>query len=360
MSPAECSYEIYDKQLMAIIKCLGSWRPELEGRQTNEPVRLTFLSTDNDPLRPHNVNQALRSLCVHSCRTVTKITDPEQLRVAATIASKSNELIDLDALRASITDNTKLDAGVKELKDHIAKGSVPVKGSELRISLLDCQFNDDGALRYRGRLFVPKDQRTQVLRVNYAVPSASHPGRNHTFKLLSRSYFWWPTMRVDVERYVAHYHTCVRAKPSRQSQAGLLKPLPLPTQCWQHVTVDYVTGLPTSLRGFDFDAIMVVVDRITKMRHFIPMVNCGDQEELDAHHIAYAFLDHAWKLHALPSTITSNRGPQFVSSFWRFPLQQIEDRRPAVYRTPPANGWSDRSLQLVDGSLPAHLRQSPW
>ncbi|SMR64722.1 unnamed protein product [Zymoseptoria tritici ST99CH_1A5] len=62
---------------------------------------------------------------------------------------------------------------------------------------------------------------------------------------------------------------------------------------------------------------MVVVDRITKMRHFIPMVNCGDQEELDAHHIAYAFLDHAWKLHALPSTITSDRGPQFVSSFWR-------------------------------------------
>lgn len=71
-------------------------------------------------LKPHNVNQALRSLCVYSCRTVTKIIDPEQLRVAATIASKSNELTDLDALRASITDHTKLDAGVKELKDHIA------------------------------------------------------------------------------------------------------------------------------------------------------------------------------------------------------------------------------------------------
>jgi transposase InsO family protein len=115
-------------------------------------------------------------------------------------------------------------------------------------------------------------------------------------------------MHNTIRRYVASCHTCRRAKTSRETYNGLLKPLPVPDRRWKDISVDFVVDLPASKGCTN---IMVVVDRLSKMRHLIA---CPD---MSAPAVAQLFLDHVWKLHGLPETIISDRGRQFISAFWK-------------------------------------------
>ena len=116
-------------------------------------------------------------------------------------------------------------------------------------------------------------------------------------------------MRKDVDRYVRNCHPCRRAKASRQSPFGTLRPNPVPDAPWQDLSMDFVVGLPES-KGHD--AIWVVVDRLTKLRHMVPCKSSCSSEDL-----ADLFLHNVWKHHGLPNTIISDRGPQFASRFWK-------------------------------------------
>jgi len=109
-------------------------------------------------------------------------------------------------------------------------------------------------------------------------------------------------------KVVRNCHTCRRSKTSRHAPFGVLHPLAIPQQPWQDISMDFVTGLT---RSKDHDAIWVVVDRLTKQRHLVP---CSTT--VDAHDLADLFLQHIFRLHGLPRTITSDRGPQFASEFW--------------------------------------------
>ncbi|WOH04342.1 hypothetical protein DCAR_0623751 [Daucus carota subsp. sativus] len=93
-----------------------------------------------------------------------------------------------------------------------------------------------------------------------------HVGRDRTFQLLAGSYFW-PSMRKEVSKFVSRCRVCQLAKGS-STNAGLYLPLPVPTQPWSDVSMDFVLGLPRTQRGSD--SIYVVVDRFSKMAHFIP------------------------------------------------------------------------------------------
>ncbi|GJP72818.1 hypothetical protein CLOP_g3574 [Closterium sp. NIES-67] len=94
---------------------------------------------------------------------------------------------------------------------------------------------------------------------------SGHYGIDNTAKLLSRNYYW-PDLPTDVQLYVTSCATCQRIKSSRLRPAGLLQPLEPPSRPWQQVTMDFVTGLPAGPSGND--AILVAVDRLTKMAHF--------------------------------------------------------------------------------------------
>ncbi|KAL4585804.1 hypothetical protein LXL04_010430 [Taraxacum kok-saghyz] len=93
-----------------------------------------------------------------------------------------------------------------------------------------------------------------------------HIGRDRTYQLISASYFW-PSLRKDVARFVDRCRTCHLAK-DKATNAGLYMPLPIPTQPWTNISMDFVLGLPRTQRGHD--SIFVVVDRFSKMVHFIP------------------------------------------------------------------------------------------
>ncbi|GJP33107.1 hypothetical protein CLOM_g17676, partial [Closterium sp. NIES-68] len=120
--------------------------------------------------------------------------------------------------------------------------------------------------------------------------------------------YYWPNMANDVRKYVSSCIACQIMKSSHQRASGLLQPLDPPERPWQHITMDYVTGLPAGPSGND--AILVVVDRLTKMAHFIAC-----QQTITAEQTAQLFIANVIRLHGLPSAIISDRDPKFTSNF---------------------------------------------
>ncbi|GJP41072.1 hypothetical protein CLOM_g710 [Closterium sp. NIES-68] len=122
--------------------------------------------------------------------------------------------------------------------------------------------------RGTSRIWVPGYDllRTLLIQESHDNLTSGHFGVDKTTKMLQRNYYW-PNMADDVRKYVSSCTACQIMKSSHQRAAGLLQPLDPPERPWQHVTMDYVTGLPAGPSGND--AILVVVDRLTKMAHFI-------------------------------------------------------------------------------------------
>ena len=147
----------------------------------------------------------------------------------------------------------------------------------------------------------------ELLREHHCTPMAGHPGHERTFRLLAAAFFW-PKMRKDVKRFVDECVVCQSTKYSTQKPAGLLQPLPVPSQVWEDVSMDFITGLPQS-RGYT--TIMVVVDRLSKYAHFAPLPT-----RFDALRVAQLFVNTVVRHHGFPKTLISDRDSVFLNAIW--------------------------------------------
>ncbi|KAJ0865931.1 putative nucleotidyltransferase, Ribonuclease H [Helianthus annuus] len=122
-----------------------------------------------------------------------------------------------------------------------------------------------------------------------------------------RSVFW-PKISREVSKILKRCRICHIAKTHHTNQ-GLYTPLPAPVRPWEDVSIDFVMGLPLTQRKKD--SIMVVVDRFSKMAHFLPCV-----KTYDASQVAHLYFAEIVRLHDVPKTITSDRDVKFISHFW--------------------------------------------
>ena len=223
------------------------------------------------------------------------------------------------------------------------------------ISLAECKERD-GRLLYRDCVYVPDHPplRLQMLQDHHDPPAMGHPGHAKTLELLTRKYFW-PSMRKDVDQFIRNCHVCRQMKSTRHAPYGALRPLSVPDRPWQHVSVDFVTRLP---RSNGYDAICVVVDRLTKQRH---LVSCTTT--IMAKELGILFCDRIFHYHSLPETIMSDRELQFASRFCKHLCSclKIEVQLSTAFH-PQTDGQTERVNAVVEQHLRAYVAnlQDDW
>ena len=171
------------------------------------------------------------------------------------------------------------------------------------------KMEDDLVLK-EGKVYVPKDEelRVEIIQLHHDVLAAGHEGRWKMVELVTRNY-WWPGVTRDIGKYIEGCDLCQRMKNRTEEPAGKLKLSEVPQKTWSHLTVDFITKLPVVAGK---DAILVVCDRLSKMTHFV-----ATTEGTSAEGLARLFRDNVWKLHGLPESIVSDRGPQFAAELMK-------------------------------------------
>jgi hypothetical protein len=167
---------------------------------------------------------------------------------------------------------------------------------------------EDEVLWYKGRLWVPNcvDLKKSILQEEHDPKVAGHMGQEKTIELVRRNFFW-AYMDQWIEDYVRSCPDCQKNKTARHAHYGLLQPLELPYRPWNEISMDFILELPES-NGCS--SIWVVVDRFTKMSHFIPLKD----RQKKAPDLVRIFLKEIWRHHEIPSTITSDRDTRFTST----------------------------------------------
>ncbi|KAK9698291.1 hypothetical protein RND81_08G094000 [Saponaria officinalis] len=116
-------------------------------------------------------------------------------------------------------------------------------------------------------------------------------------------------MKENICRFIQKCSICQKCKYDASAYPEKLQPLSIPNTIWTDISMDFIEGLPKSMA---MDSIVVVVDRLSKSAHFIPL-----KHPYSAAEIAQAFFDNIYKLHGMPKTIVSDRDPLFLSNFWQ-------------------------------------------
>ena len=188
---------------------------------------------------------------------------------------------------------------------------------------------------------MPKDRalRGDIIRAHHDEKVAGHPGRYKTQELITRNY-WWPYIQSDVRRYVEGCQPCQQAKTRKGKIHTPLQPNAIPEQPWEHITIDFITGLPIS-QGYD--AIIVVVDRFTK--YVIAVPTTGEVSSMGT-------AKHVWKQFGIPRKVISDRGPQFAAQFMK-DLHQLVGMKTNISMAyhPQTDGQTERMNQEIEQYL---------
>ena len=344
----EDRYSTHDLELAAIIFALGKWRHYLYGAKFtifSDHKSLKYLFTQKE--LNNRQRRWMELLEDYDCTIeyhpgkANVVADALSRKVYSANLAVSETLIMFSNLTIR-SDIVKLIGESQALDEEILK----IKASLNDPKNHDFSVDDNGLLRFRGRMCVASNDQLKQLILDEAHKSryAMHPGGNKMFEDLKKCY-WWNNMKREVAQYVQRCLVCQQVKAEHQKPGGLLQPLEIPLWKWAEVTMDFVTGLPPSRNGYD--SIWVVVDRLTKSAHFLPVRTTYTSEKL-----AEIYRDEIIRLHGIPDGIVSDRDPKFVSRLWKQIQQGLGTKlKFSTAAHPQTDGQSERTIQTLEDLL---------
>ncbi|KAG4037028.1 hypothetical protein PC123_g27404 [Phytophthora cactorum] len=261
--------------------------------------------------KPGRLNFVADALSRRSDYTV-KIADANRIGVERVSAPSSSSLIDdVKAAYASDADAKQLLSYASAPSDEARRKLAPhlrARAHRYRVheGLLLYSAVDDDVIR----IVVPNDYdlRIRIMYEYHDAPTAGHPGREKTYVLLTRD-FYWNHQYKWVRKYVRACEVCQRVKPAAFSQAPL-QSLPTPSECWQSISMHFVFGLPPDSKRRT--GVVVFVDRFSKMVHLAAVL-----DEVTAVPTARLFVDMVFKHHGMLLDIVSDRDPRLTARFWQ-------------------------------------------
>jgi hypothetical protein len=339
---------IYEKEFLAVIMAVDKWRQYLQ--------RGPFLvMTDHKSLYNLTEQQLTSDLQRKAMAKLIGLQFQFKYKKgtdngAADSLSRVGHLLEVQSVSScrpdwvmEVQNSYNNDADMQQLLQQLTIASPDTKGFTL----------DNGLIKYKGRLVIGDNLalQTKLIAAMHDSALGGHSGIQATYQRAKKLYYW-PGLKLAVELFVKQCSTCQHAKHSNQKPAGLLQPLPPPKGAWQDITMDFIDGLPVSEGA---SVILVVVDRLTKYAHFLPLKHPYTAKSVDK-----AFVDNVVKQHGVPLSIISDRDKVFTSAFWKEIIIAVGTK--LHYSTayhPQTDGQTEHVNQCLEQYLRCAVQDNP-
>ena len=319
LKPHEHNYPTHDLELAAVVFALKLWRHYLYGEKCRiytDHESLKYLLTqkelnfrqwrwlelfkDYDCIIDYHPGKANVVADALSRKTVVAMSLQYNDWRLAEDGAMLAQLEAQPVLKQMIIDAQKNDEELQK------KLQMVRDGDETEFSVKEV-----GSLYFQKRLCVPDDKylKKKLLFEAHNTVFTMHPGGNKMYQDL-KQFYWWKGMKRDVTEYVSKCLTCQQVKAEHQVPTGLLNPLLIPQWKWDNITMDFVSGFPLTQQKHDY--VWVIVDKLTKSAHFIPI-----RMDYSMDRLAELYVEKIVQLHGVPLSIVSDRDPHFTSRFWK-------------------------------------------
>ena len=360
LSAAEHNYSTTDQECLGVITALEEWRCYLEGTTVT-------LITDHQPLTYLQQQRGSGVLSRRQARWMELLSKyhfqweyrPGRTNVADPL-SRIHTPVEASVLWPVLTPTlcalTRSVASL-DVRERIKAGYAddPLFADPSKVAYT---FNVTDSLWYKGSQVVVPDVsglRTLLISEFHDGGVSGHRGTMRTIEAIKRG-FWWTGLDAEVTQYIAQCPKCQRNKASTAKPSGLLQSLPIPSRPWQSISMDFIVRLPMTKNGYD--SILVFVDRLTKMTHFVPT-----RTNIDAEEAAQLFLSNVFRHHGLPDDIVSDRDPKFTGHFWKALFKGLQTKlKFSTAFHPQTDGQTERMNRVLEEALRSYIgpKQDDW
>ncbi|KAJ0451777.1 putative nucleotidyltransferase, Ribonuclease H [Helianthus annuus] len=337
----EKNYTTHDLELGAVVFALKIWRHYLYGTKCT-------IFTDHRSLQ-HIFNQ--KELNMRQRRWVELLNDydceiryhPGKANVVADVLSRRSYLL--------TTRNTQAQHDLETLireAQHACFNERTLKTERIYHDGAQLVSKANGIFYYLDRIWIPKrtDLRKIIMDEAHKSRYSIHPGADKMYQDLRYKY-WWPVTKRDIALYVGSCLTCARVKAEHQRPSGLLEQPPIPIWKWESIAMDFITKLSPTPSGHD--SIWVIVDRLTKSAHFLPI-----REDYKVERLARIYTDEIICNHGTPHDIFSDRDTRFTSRLWEtFQAALGTTLNLSTAFHPQTDGQTERTIRTLEDMLRA-------